>query len=135
MAVDPKIATVQGIYEAFGRGDVAAILDQVTEDVDWASEPDNTIGAPWQGLYKGKGEVPGFFQAIAENVDVTQFDVVSIAANDTEVLAVVRFGMKVKATGKQGEMDLHHWFVFRDGKVCKYRGTEDTALTAQLLGS
>ena len=30
-------------------------------------------------------------------------------------------------------MDLHHWFQFRDGKVARYRGTEDTALTAELL--
>lgn len=30
-------------------------------------------------------------------------------------------------------MDLHHWWRFRDGKVCLYRGSEDTALTATLL--
>jgi ketosteroid isomerase-like protein len=41
--------------------------------------------------------------------------------------------MKSKATGKSGEMELHHWWQFRDGKVCRYRGSEDTALTADLL--
>jgi ketosteroid isomerase-like protein len=30
-------------------------------------------------------------------------------------------------------MDLHHWFHFRDGKIARYRGTEDTALTQALL--
>jgi ketosteroid isomerase-like protein len=30
-------------------------------------------------------------------------------------------------------MTLHHWWRFRDGKVVLYRGTEDTALTAELL--
>jgi hypothetical protein len=30
-------------------------------------------------------------------------------------------------------MDLHHWFRLRDGKIAFYRGTEDTALTAELL--
>ena len=35
---DPKIDTVQTIHEVFGRGDVATILDQLTDDVDWASE-------------------------------------------------------------------------------------------------
>ena len=68
---DPKIQTVEKIYEAFGRGDVPAIVEQ--------------------------------------------------------------FGMKSKATGKSGEMELHHWWQFRDGKVCRYRGSEDTALTADLL--
>ena len=49
-------------------------------------------------------------------------------------MSVVRFGMRVPATGKQGVMDIHHWFRFDDaGKVSQYRGTEDTALTAELL--
>jgi ketosteroid isomerase-like protein len=39
----------------------------------------------------------------------------------------------VKSTGKSGSMTLHHWWRFRDGKVVLYRGTEDTALTAELL--
>ena len=48
-------------------------------------------------------------------------------------MVTIRFGMKSKATGKSGEMELHHWWQFRDGKVCRYRGSEDTALTADLL--
>ena len=57
----------------------------------------------------------------------------SIAANDTDVMAVIHFGETVKSTGKSGSMTLHHWWRFRDGKVVLYRGTEDTALTAELL--
>ena len=40
--------TIQGIYAAFGRGDVQAILDVLADDVDFASEPDQRI-APWHG--------------------------------------------------------------------------------------
>jgi uncharacterized protein len=130
---DTKIQTVQEIYEAFGRGDVAAILDKVTDDVDWASEPASSI-APWHGIHKGKAEVPKFFEAIGANLEVTEFTPLSFASNATDVLSVVRFGMRVPATGKQGVMDIHHWFRFDDaGKVSQYRGTEDTALTAELL--
>ena len=49
-------------------------------------------------------------------------------------MVVSRFALKVPATGRSGAMDLHHWFRLRDGKVWFYRGTEDTALTAELLG-
>jgi len=129
---DPKIQTVQKIYEAFGRGDVATILDQLTDDVDWASEASSTA-APWYGVHKGKGEVPDFFSSLGAAVDVLEFTPLSIAANDTDVMVTIRFGMKSKATGKSGEMELHHWWQFRDGKVCRYRGSEDTALTADLL--
>jgi hypothetical protein len=32
-------------------------------------------------------------------------------------------------------MDIHHWFRFRDGKICFYRGTEDSARTAERIGA
>jgi ketosteroid isomerase-like protein len=46
---EQNIETVKGIYEAFGRGDVAAILEHCTNDVDWASESAIEI-APWHGV-------------------------------------------------------------------------------------
>ncbi len=132
---DTNIKTVQQIYEAFGRGDVATILDKVDDNVDWASEPAQHI-APWHGVHKGKGEVPKFFEALGATIEVTEFTPLTFASNDTDVLTVVRFGMRVPATGKHGTMDIHHWFRFNDaGKVVQYRGTEDTALTAELLAN
>ena len=35
-------ATVQGIYEAFGKGDVPAILDVLADDVEWEAWEDNS---------------------------------------------------------------------------------------------
>ena len=129
---DAKIETVQGIYEAFGAGNVQAILDQLTDDVDFGSEPDSTI-APWHGRRRNKQEVAAFFQALAENIEVTEFTPLAFTSNDTDVMAVIRFGVTVPATGKSGTMHLHHWWRFDGDKVCFYRGTEDTALTAELL--
>jgi uncharacterized protein len=129
---DSKIETIQGVYEAFGSGDVAAILAVLTDDVDWAAESQSAI-APWHGPRKGKAEVSQFFEQIGSAIEVTEFTPLSFAANETDVLTTIRFGLTVPATGKSGSMDLHHWFRFRDGKISFYRGTEDTALTAELL--
>jgi ketosteroid isomerase-like protein len=126
-----NIETVQAIYEAFGKGDVETILGLLADDVDWGAEAQGTV-APWWSL-RTKAEIPAFFSAIYENLDVTEFEVLSIAANDTDVMAIIRFSETVKSTGKSGSMTLHHWWRFRDGKVVLYRGTEDTALTAELL--
>jgi len=130
VGADENIKTIQSLYEAFGRGDVQTILDALADDVDFGSEIEGF--APWHGR-RTKAEVPAFFQALGENVDVTEFTPLAFASNDTDVMVVIRFGMKVKATGKVGTMDIHHWWRFRDGKVVFYRGTEDTALTASLL--
>jgi uncharacterized protein len=129
---NPKITTVQQIYEAFGRGDIGFILDQLTDDVDWASCPDSDV-APWHGIHQGKAEVPGFFKALGENLDITEFTPLSFTANDTDVMVVTRWGATAKATGKSATMDIHHWWRFRDGKIYLYRGTEDTAQTQDML--
>jgi ketosteroid isomerase-like protein len=45
-----NLATVHGIYEAFGRGDVAAILDVLADDVQWEAWENNSAvnaGVPW----------------------------------------------------------------------------------------
>ena len=127
-----NIATIQRVYEAFGRGDVAAILDTVTDDIDWASESSSSL-APWHGVRRGKDEVAGFFTALASSAEILEFTPLAFAANEDDVMVVIHFEMKVPATGRSGSMQLHHWWRLRDGKVWHYRGTEDTALTAALL--
>ena len=87
----------------------------------------------WGNFHKGKAEVAEFFQALGSTMDVEEFTPISFAGNDDEVLTVVRFRVKARTTGRTAAMDLHHYFVFRDGKIAYYRGTEDTAQTEAIL--
>ena len=132
MSADINIKTIARIYEAFGRGDVAAILDAVTDDVDWAAEAASPA-APWYGVRHGKDAVAAFFTDFGSAMEIEEFTPVSIAANDTDVLTVVRCRARSRSTGKTIAMDLHHFFTFRDGKIAYYRGTEDTAQTEAAL--
>jgi len=132
--MNDNVETVQKIYDAFSRADVVAILAVLTDDVDWASEASSLL-APWYGARHGKADVAQFFADLAGAIDVTEFTVLAIGANETDVMAVIRFGITSKETGRSGAMDLHHWWRFRDGKVYLYRGTEDTGLTGALLGT
>ncbi len=132
MSADVKIKTIAQVYEAFGRGDVAAILDAVTDDVDWAAEA-SSAAASWYGVRHGKDAVAEFFAAFGSAMEVEEFAPVSFAANETDVHTVVRFRARSRDTGKTAAMDLHHFFTFRDGKIAYYRGTEDTAQTEAVL--
>ena len=132
MSADANIKTITRVYEAFGRGDVAAILDAVTDDVDWAAEAASPV-APWYGVRHGKDAVTAFFAEFGSTMEVEEFTPVAMAGNDTDVFTVVRFQARSRATGKTAAMDLHHFFRFRDGKIAYYRGTEDTAQTEAVL--
>src|SRR5512147_3184161 len=95
-----NIATIQRVYEAFGKGDVPAILDMVTDDVDWASESTSSL-APWHGNRRGKAEVTGFFEKLAATAEVLDFKPLAFAANDDgDVMVTIQFEMKIPATGR-----------------------------------
>jgi uncharacterized protein len=132
MSTDDNIKTIQAMYEAFGRGDALAILESLTDDVDWAADTSSTA-APWYGVRHGKQEVGSFFQAFGSTMEVEEFTPLTYATNEDSVLAVVRCRAKSRATGKSIDMNLHHYFRFSGDKVIYYRGTEDTVQTVAAL--
>ena len=125
---DAKTAAVQRLYAAFGRGDIAGVLAELAEDVDWAAEAAGS-GAPWYGAFRGRGAVPAFFDAIAGAVDVESFEPIGYATGETDVIATVRWAYTVKATGRSAEMYMQHWWRFADGRIVWFRGSEDSAQT------
>ena len=134
MSADDNLKLIQSVYEAFGRGDVAAILDAVHDDVDWATDTVSSA-APWYGVRHGKEGVGSFFEAFGSTMEVQEFTLVTVAANDDSVLSVVRCRATARSTGKAIDMNLHHYFRFRDGKIAYYRGTEDVVQTEAALRS
>jgi uncharacterized protein len=133
VSANDNIKAIQSVYEAFGRGDVGAILDAVTDDVDWASEAADPAGAPWYGVRHGRAEVTAFFEAFGSTIEVDEFTPTVFAASGDEVLTVVRLRGRTRAGNRSIAMDLHHQFTFRNGKIAYYRGTEDTRQTATAL--
>lgn len=126
---DPKIAAIQRLYEAFGRGHVDGVVAELADSVDWAAEAASS-SVPWYGNYRGKDEVPRFFKEIGANVEVTEFSLLSFASNDTDVIVALHWAYTVNATGKRASMHMQHWFRFADGKIVFFRGSEDSEQSA-----
>jgi ketosteroid isomerase-like protein len=122
------------MYEAFGRGDVDAVLQPLADDVDWVAVP-GSDAAPWFGTYRGKAEVPRFFGAIVGSVDVTEFTPLSITSNETDVIVAIQWGYRVQATGKTASMVMYHWWRFDDGRVVSVRTAEDTQQAVEAFAS
>jgi len=126
---DPKIEAIQRLYAAYGRGDVDAVLAELADDVDWAAEAAST-SVPWYGTYHNKGDVPRFFKEIGSNVEVTEFTLLSLTSNDTDVIVAIHWDYTVNATGKRASMNMQHWWRFADGRIVFFRGSEDTEQSA-----
>jgi len=121
------IATVEGIYAAFGSGNVPAILEHLSDDVAWEYQPISTT-VPWLQARRGKEGAVAFFQALGAGLAITKFGVNKILATDQLVVALINLEGAVKATGRAiREVDeVHLWHFDERGRVAKFRHCADT---------
>ena len=116
---------VQQGYEAFGRGDIPALLDLLTDDVEWTLQGPSVI--PFAGTRHGHEGVAEFFSVLDETLEFEQFEPRDfVAQGDTVVVVGIERSLS-KATGRTIEQEWAHVNTLRDGKIAKFRAFEDTA--------
>jgi ketosteroid isomerase-like protein len=112
--------TVGRIYAAFRRGDIAGILGDLADDVEWeySIEP---MGVPWLDRRRGRSEVSGFFAAMA-NFELHQFEPKVFLENGNVVVVLIDVALTVKATGKRvvEEDEVHIWYFDQQGRVTRF---------------
>jgi len=120
--------TVRDVYAAFQRGDVAAIVAAVADDVDWRNDRVESRECPWNGNFSGKANLPGFFKAVGESLDIKVFDVREVAASGAFVAVTLRIESTVRKNGRPVKNDAVHFWTFDDrGRIARYRHYNDTA--------
>lgn len=120
--------TVKDVYAAFQRGDVAAIVAKVAENVDWRNDGVASNECPWNGNFSGRAQLPGFFKAVGESLDISVFDVTSTIASGLHVVAQLRIESRVRRNGRALKNDAVHVWTFDDrGQIARYRHFNDTA--------
>jgi ketosteroid isomerase-like protein len=124
-------AMTRELFNAFLRGDIPFILNQLDENCEW-----NTMGAPLlphAGRYVGSG-TSLFFTKLNEDFEFPTFDVENIyEVNDNEVISTGRMVVKSKKTGKTAQSPFMMLNRFRNGKVVYFQDYVDTAALAQTL--
>ncbi len=125
MGEQENLKLIQVVYEAFGRGDLPAILGNLTGDVEWNHPRPDRI--PWGGQRRGPEEVTGFFVALGQTIDVEQFEPQRFHADGDTVIVFGRERMRAKATGRDYGVEWVHEFVIRDSKIAKFSEYTDTA--------
>ena len=123
------VATVQSIYEAFGRGDIPAILDKLADDVRWEEWPDNHAqksGVPWLQTRAGKEGTLDFFKVVG-GFNFHEFQVRSLMAGGNQVAADVLVEATVPPGVRFRDEEIHLWTFDESGKVARFRHYLDTA--------
>ncbi len=121
-----NLQTVQSIYEAFGRGDIGAILSHLADEVIWEYDK---IGSdiPWLEQRHGRAEVPKFFEALGA-LEFQEFRPKTLLENGDIVVALNNVTFTVKTTGKKviEEDEVHIWYFDSHGRVNRFCHKTDT---------
>jgi ketosteroid isomerase-like protein len=120
-----NVATVQKIYEAFGRGDVPFILSCLADNVEWDNRESH--GIPLLVPRRGRDEVGLFFQEL-RNIELLGFSVNDLFDGGSNVVAWISISWKWKASGRvfSDSVALHLWQFDSAGQVSRFFHVEDT---------
>lgn len=126
-----NLATVQTIYEAFGKGDIPAILDVLADDVEWEAWADNSAvraGVPTMVPRHGKDEVVKFFET-AGQLEITDLQILNMmeGGNQVAVEFVLEANLPAWGGGHYRDEEIHLWTFNDAGKVTRLRHYIDTA--------
>jgi len=115
---DQNIAIVQDAFDNFLKGNIPAILDICTPDVDWGAHENPTV--PYAKAYYGKDGVSEFFATLAGSVEYTQFEPKEFFAAGDKVFVRGYNKATVKSTGQTYAHDFLMEFSLQDGKISSF---------------
>ncbi len=120
------LATVQSLYEAFGRGDIPSILEMLSPDIDWEHDAVDH-GIPWLKAGRGREHVAGFFSEAAK-LQFHLFAPEAFLADGRHVAVFVRHDVTNTTTGKRfAGVEIHYWTFDDEGRIARMKHFVDTA--------
>lgn len=120
----PNIEVIKGIYDAFLKGDIEHILNQLGPKISWFN-----AGGPnvlYSGQRNDRAGVAKFFSTLAETVDVLGFEPKEYTSAGNNVAAFGTFSARAKSTGKTFSYEWAMWWTLESGKIVEYRSYTDT---------
>jgi ketosteroid isomerase-like protein len=123
MSAEKNVETIRNAYAAFSRGDLATVLAAFADDIQWIT-PGTTVMA---GERRGKEEVAGFFRTLEEQWEFLAFEPREYIASGDRVVALGRYDVRSRSTGRTAAS---HWamvWTFRDGQATRFQEYTDTA--------
>ena len=124
------VETVKDIYQAFGQGDIPAILATLSPQVRWEDWPDfspQRAGVSWLRAIEGREHVASSFAELGK-LEFHEFKVNDVFGDERRVVALLSVDISVKATGRRlRDEELHLWNFDAQGRVQSFRHYLDTA--------
>jgi uncharacterized protein len=116
---------VRGMYDAFARADIPAILGTLDPQIDWRA-PENL---PHGGHFIGRDAVGRFFEGIGNHWETLSVEVEHVLADGDQVVVLASLNGKLRATGEDTGYTAAHAWTLRDGAPVRFAETVDAPCT------
>jgi ketosteroid isomerase-like protein len=123
--------TLKEGYEAFGRGDIEAVLENWADDIEWEG---GNSDLPAGGNFQGKDQVPQAFQQLGEAWDDLSVTPDEFVGEGDTVCVLGHIDGTAKESGQNVKSPFVHIYRFEDGKVKRIQILTDTLTGARALG-
>jgi ketosteroid isomerase-like protein len=122
-----NVDAVRRAHEAFDRGDIGALLEELDPEVRWESP--ETL--PQGGVWNGHEEVGRFFQTVGETYEELDVQVGELIDAGDHVIDLGSMSGRVRGAGAIS--DDRYCFIWKlgDGKVVSFTEYQDTAKIAE----
>lgn len=124
-----SVETVQEVYEAFGRRDLAKVFRLLSPQVEIVQSAE----LPWGGVYKGHEDARMFFGKLGSAIDSTLEFERMISAGD-RVAAVGWTQGTVRGNGASYRVPVVHVWTVLDGVVIRAEFLIENATMLEALG-
>lgn len=120
-----SVDLVASSYEAFARGDLAAALAPMADDIEWHQAQ----GLPHGGVYRGLEEVR---RNVFDPLDRDWWDAFTATPDELleagdHVVVLGRYQGTARETGKRLDVPFVHVWTLENGRAIRFRQFLDTA--------
>jgi ketosteroid isomerase-like protein len=115
---------VEGMFSSLQRGDIAGVLDRLSEDIEWRIAGPSEL--PYAGIHRGRDEVAKFFRTFGQAAEFEVFQPREYLAKGDKVVVLGHERQRIKASGQVVETDWAMVFTLRDGRITRFRNYVDS---------
>lgn len=118
-------AAVRSMYEAFGRGDIPAIVAHLADDIVWRINARAPV--PYGGEWRGRAAVGDWFTMLATAEDISHFEPQLFTTSGPHVVVIGTAAGKARPTGRSWTCRWAHVWMFQNGRVASFEDIFDSA--------
>lgn len=129
-----NVEIVRGQIDAFNRGDFAAALDVIGEEVEWQVPEIATLDAPGSGVIRGRDMLVDSFTQWFDAWETFAFEMTEVRGLGENVFVSGLQTGRGRKSGIDVKVQTFHVFTVRDAKIARMRTFSDQSAALEAAG-